>query len=205
MAKLAKCLILLAALAWAGGVPAFGLMSTTAQAWAAGGGEKGHDVVEVNIGMLIWQIILFVVFFSVLAKFVWPPILKGLKGREEKMRSDLASAENAAKEATATLDQYKQQLAEAQQEARRVVDEARQTASKVEANLIAEAEAKAAEVRQRNVAEIEAAKEQALSEIYAQTAELSTQIASKILKREISAQDQAQLVSDSLAELTSRN
>ena len=56
-------------------------------------------------------------------------------------------------------------------------------------------------MKERAEAEITSAKDAALSEVYAQTAELSTQIAGRILKREINAADQQQLVSDSLAEL----
>ena len=153
----------------------------------------------------VWAVVLFVLFASILGFVVWPKILGALQAREQKLEGDLVGAEQARQEADAALAEYKGKIAEAQQEAAKVVAEARQAAEQVAAKVKADAEAQAVQLRDRAAAEIESAKDQALSEIYSQTAELSTQIAGRILKREISAQDQQQLVSDSLAELTRRN
>jgi len=227
MTKLFKCLLILSALTWSIGVPVPGdaVPSSVAAAYADDGpaapdalgdegeghaeGEPGEhhlaDVVDTsapNIAVFIWQLILFIVFFAVLAKFVWPPILKGLKGREEKMRSDLVGAETARKDADAALAEYKAKIAEAQQAAQKVIDEARKSAEQVASKVKADAETEISKMKERAKAEIESAKDAALGEVYAQTAELSTQIASRILKREINAADQQQLVNDSLAELT---
>ena len=154
---------------------------------------------------MIWAVVLFIIFASILGFVVWPKILGALQAREQKLEGDLVGAEQARQEADAALAEYKGKIAEAQQEAAKVVAEARQAAEQVAAKVKADAEAQAVQLRDRAAAEIESAKDQALSEIYSQTAELSTQIAGRILKREISAQDQQQLVSDSLAELTRRN
>lgn len=153
----------------------------------------------------IWAAVLFLLFAGILGFFVWPKVLGALQQREQKLEGDLVGAEQARKDADAALAEYKAKIAEAQQEAAKVVNEARVAAEQVAAKVKQDAEAQAQQLRERNLAEIASAKEQALSEIYAQTAELSTQIAGRILKREINAQDQQQLVSDSLAELTSRN
>ena len=154
---------------------------------------------------MIWAAVLFLIFAGILGFFVWPKVLGALQQREQKLEGDLVGAEQARKDADAALAEYKTKSAEAQQEAAKVVNEARVAAEQVAAKVKSDAEQQAQQLRERNLAEIASAKEQALTEIYAQTAELSTQIAGRILKREINAQDQQQLVSDSLAELTSRN
>lgn len=154
---------------------------------------------------MIWAAVLFLLFAGILGFFVWPKVLKALQDREQKLEGDLVGAERARKDAELALAEYKAKIAEAQQEAAKVVNEARQAAEQVAAKVKQDAEQQALQLRERNLAEIASAKEQALSEIYSQTAELSTQIASRILKREINAQDQQQLVTDSLAELTSNN
>jgi len=184
-------------------------MVQTAAVAAPGSGDKaeggGSALLSFDIGSYAWKIIIFTVFLIVLSKFVWPPILKGLQSREEKQRSDLQSAEDAAKEAQTTLAEYKQQLAQAQKESQRIVDESRKQAQQVAAQLKAQAEADALALRERNAAEIQAAKEQAITEVYAQTAELATQIAAKILDKEISAADQQALVNQSLEEIGNLN
>lgn len=168
---------------------------------AEGGGEPATPFAGA-IYQSIAALICFTLLVVLLAKFAWGPIISGLQAREKKIKDDLESAEAKAREATETLDQYRAQLAEAQKEAQKVVEEAKKSAEQVAAKVKADAEAEIVRMKDRATAEIESAKDQALSDIYAQTAELSTQIASRILKREINAADQAQLVSDSLAELT---
>ena len=68
------------------------------------------------MGPFLWQLILFLILLGILGKFVWPPILRGLQEREDKIRFDLQKAEDAATQATGTLEEYKQQLAEAQKQ-----------------------------------------------------------------------------------------
>lgn len=169
------------------------------------GGDHAHvdgDPMALMTLEMIWAVVLFILFAAILGFVVWPKILGALQAREQKLEGDLVGAESARKEADAALAEYKAKIAEAQQEARRVVDEARSAAEKAAASIKAETESDIAKMRDRASAEIASAKEQALGDIYAQTAELSTLIAGKILKREINAQDQQQLVQDSLAELT---
>ncbi len=186
---------------------ALGLCLPVAAMAAPADGEaaSGGGLLSFDIGSYIWKIIIFTVFLIVLSKFVWPPILGGLKAREAKQRSDLQTAEDAAKEAQKTLAEYKQQLAEAQKQAQRIIDESRLAAQQVAAQVASEAEARAKANLDRNAAEIRTAKEQAISEIYAQTAELSTQIAGKILGRQLNAADQQSLVNQSLQELGDLN
>ena len=150
----------------------------------------------------IWNLLMFLILLGILWKFVWPKVLDGLQARETKLRTDLETAERSAKEAQAALAQRQEELARAQQDAQAVIEEARKSAEQVAMKVKADAEAEIVKMKERAEAEISSAKDAALSEVYAQTAELSTQIASRILKREINPTDQQQLVSDSLAELT---
>jgi len=169
------------------------------------GEAGGSALLSFDLGSYLWKIIIFTIFLIVLAKFVWPPILKGLQSREEKQRRDLQQAEDAAKKAQQTLDEYKQQLAEAQKEAQRIIEQSRQSAQEVAAQVKAQAEADAQNLRQRNAAEIKAAKEEAIAELYQHTAEIATQVASKIIRKQLSAADQQALVDQSLEELSNVN
>ena len=172
----------------------------TTSALAAGGGADGNPMKLYYLEM-IWAAVLFLLFAGILGFVVWPKILGALQAREQKLEGDLVGAENAREEADKTLAEYKAQLADAQKAAQQKIADAVKVADQQAAKIVAEAEAKAAEISQRNLAEIESAKEAAISEMHAHVADLSTQIAGKILQREISAADQQQLVSESLAEL----
>jgi len=169
---------------------------------AHGGDHAEVDPMHLVYLEMVWAVVLFLIFAGILGFVVWPKILSALQQRETKLEGDLVGAEDAHKAADAALAEYKTKIAEAHQEAAKVVGEARKAAEQVAAQIKSDAEAHAVQQRERTTAEINAAKEQALAEIYDQTAELATQVAGRILKREINAADQAQLVSDSLAELT---
>ena len=176
-------------------------MTALAAEKADGHGAEGDPMALYTLEM-IWATVLFLIFAGILGFLVWPKVLGALQAREQKLEGDLTGAETARKEAEAALAEYKTKIAEAQKEAQKVVEEAKKSAEAVASKAIADSQAKIAADNERALAEIEAAKQAALNEVYAQTAELSTQIAGRILKREINAADQQQLVSESLAELT---
>ena len=74
---------------------------------------------------IIWTVIAFAIAFTILAKYAFPAMKKGLQAREDKIRGDLERAEQARTEAEATLEQYQRQLADARSEATRIVEDAR--------------------------------------------------------------------------------
>ncbi len=172
-----------------------------AEAGAHGGGHAERGLMTVVWQEALYTIIVFGIFFVVLSLFVWPKILGALQAREDKVRGDLKEAETSAKEATATLAEYKQQLAEAQKQAQVIVDESRAAALQVGAQLKEQTQAEITQMRDRAQADIQAAKERAVTEIYEQTATLATQVAGQILRREINAGDQESLVRESIARL----
>lgn len=168
------------------------------------GDHKAEKKGPLNLvyGEAIWNLLVFLIVLAILSKFVFPVIRDGLKAREAKLEGDLTAAEKAKADAEASVAEYKAKIAEAQKEAQVVIDEAKKSAEQVAMKVKSDAESEITKMKERAQVEITSAKDAALSEVYAQTAELSTQIASRILKREINASDQQQLVSDSLAELT---
>ncbi len=172
---------------------------------AAEAGHAGLDPQAFNPADALWSAGLFVVFAAVLGVFVWPKILAALNAREAKLLGDLQAAENGAKEAAAKLVELNAQLADAQKQAQKVVDEARVAAGKVAAEVKASAEREITDLKNRAAAEIKSAKEQAIAEIGAQVADLATAVAGKILAREVSAADQQALVASALSELSAKN
>jgi len=167
-------------------------------------GEDSHaerGLMDLKVSEAIYTIIVFIIFFLILSIFVWPKILASLQAREDKVRGDLKHAEDAAKEASATLADYKQQLAEAQKQAQQIVEESRGAAQKVAAQMKDEAQAQVSQMRERAEADINAAKERAVADIYESAGALATQVAGQILRREINAGDQATLIRESIEKL----
>ncbi|MFO0873096.1 MAG: F0F1 ATP synthase subunit B [Phycisphaerales bacterium] len=156
---------------------------------------------EFNIVPYLTTIIVFVIVFVLLAWFVWPKILGFLDEREQKILSDLRSADEAREQAKAALADYERSLAEARQEAGKLIAQAKADAQAVANDLRARNESELAEMKQRAMRDIGAARASAVSELHAEAATLATAMARKILQREVSPGDQQRLVEESLKEL----
>lgn len=166
-------------------------------------GEATSPLYETSQGIItgIVTIVIFVFLVAILGKYAWGPILTGLKAREEKIRKDIADAEAARAKAQSTLDEYNKQLATAEQKVRDMLSQATKDAENLATQIRARAQQEAEETKERAIKDIDAARDQALSDIYQQTAELATRVAEKIIRRNLNADDQRELVNQSLQEL----
>ena len=160
------------------------------------------SVVDLSLLTLGTTIIVFILFFILAAKFVWPHILKGLDEREQKLRDDLDAAQEAREQAKEALSQYEEELKKARSEAGEMIAKARQDAKAAGEELRANNIKELVELKAAANADIESAKKAAIGELHAEASTLAVAIAGKILNREISADDQKELVNNSLSELT---
>jgi F-type H+-transporting ATPase subunit b len=136
-------------------------------------------------GTLFWSVVIFSIFFFILAKFAWKPILNAVKARDEMIRSSLESAEKAKEEMLKLQSDNEVILRKAREERENILKEAREVREK----LISEAKGKAAEEAEKLIEKartgIESEKLKALSEIREQVAVISVEIASKLLGQKL--------------------
>jgi len=156
--------------------------------------KKAQSLFTPALPELIWGGIAFVIVLVALMKFAFPALKKGLKAREEKIRSDLEGAEQARQDAESEKVRYQAQLGDARGEANRIVEDARQAAESVRTEVIAKAEADAAEIRTRANEDIGLARERAMSDLQHQVGEISIGLAEKIVERNLDPATQAALV-----------
>ncbi len=176
-------------------LPSLSLLTVASPVLAA---DAGANPFAGTIYQAIAAATVFLVVFFVLKAKAWGPILKGLQDRENKIKADLESAERANKDAQSNLKAYQQQLSEAQTEAKRIMDAARADADKLRAQRHAETQAEITAMRTQVTRDIHNAKDQAVKQLIEEVGMLSTQIAGQILKREINASDQSNLVRESI-------
>jgi len=143
---------------------------------------------------IIWGAISFSVLFFLLYKFAWPGLKKGMDGRVERIRADVAAAEQAKADAQSVLDDYQRQLGDARNEAGRIIEEARQTADAMRRDLQTRAEQDIAELRQRAQADVEAAKSQAVADLRSEVASLAIGAAEVVVQRNLDRDAQVQLI-----------
>ena len=164
-------------------------------------GAEGGSPIGFNLAPYVTAVVVFLVAFFILATKVWPKITAGLDEREQKILGEIKRAEEARAEAQAALEKGKTELDAARREATEMVARVKADAQKAADELKRRNEADVAEMKRRATDEIESARREAVADLHREAARLSTQIAGRILGREISADDQQRLIDESLAEL----
>ena len=142
-------------------------------------------------GLIIWQTIIFVGLFFLLAKFAWKPILGALKERETSIQHALDSAERAKQEISLLKADNEKLLKEAREERERIMREARETANRMKEEAQLDAKKMADKIIDDARAAINIEKQAALKEVKVQVAMFSIHVAEKLMKKNLS-DDKAQ-------------
>lgn len=157
------------------------------------------DLIKPEIGLIVWQTVVFVILVLLLAKFAWRPILGLIKERESSINDALDSAEKARLEMKNLQASNEKLIKKAREERDEMLKEARVIKEKMIAEASKEAEEKAHTILVNAQETIRAEKQAALAEIKAQVASLSIEIAEKVVKRELdNKEDQMRLVDSML-------
>lgn len=171
-----------------------------------GAAQEQPDLVgtaKTRLVTAITTLVVFLLLVAVLGKYAWGPIAAGLQAREDKIRKEIADAEAARARAEATLKEYSAKLTAAEAQIRDMIAKAQQDAEGVATGITLKAQEAAQEIKERATKEIEGSKNAAMAELHEHAAELATTVASKILRRQITENDQRELVRSSLDELAS--
>ncbi len=159
--------------------------------------EAAHEtpnLFSVEPGLMVWTTVTFLVVLVVLRLTAWGPLMKSLAERQKSIEGAIEEARRTKTEAEALLAKYETMLESARDEARSILDESRKDGLKVQEEIRVRAQEEADEFKTRARREIDLAKEGALREIWDQAANLSTELAHRILGRSIEGADQDRLV-----------
>jgi F-type H+-transporting ATPase subunit b len=147
----------------------------------------------------------FLILLVAMWKFALPGVKKGMDGRSERIRADLARADAAKTEAEQLLATYQRQVANSKAEATRIIEDARATADGLRAELHRRAEAEIAEARQRAAADIEASKAQAIADLTSEVASLAIGAAEVVVQKSLDRETQVQLIENYINQVGSTN
>src|SRR5258708_2343441 len=96
-------------------------------------------MLDPNPGLIVWTIVTFILLAFILRKFAWKPLLDALHKREEHVRQSIERAEQAKQDAERILEENRKQLANAEAEARRIMNEGRALSEKLKNELLEQA------------------------------------------------------------------
>jgi len=164
-------------------------------------GGGGIDLLLPATSELIAGIIAFAVVFFFIWKWAWPAINRSLESRQQAIGGQLKEAEATKLEAKSLLDDYRAQMADAKAEASRIVDEARAQAETVRSDLVAKAEAEAGQIVGKAREDAANEKARALQEARQEVADLSIDLAEKVVGENLDRAAQHGLIERYLADL----
>ena len=151
--------------------------------------------------LAIWSFVIFLGLLGLLTKFAWKPIMDGLDKREQGIADTIAATQAANEDAKRMLASYERRLAEATDEVRGMLEEARRDADATRQAIVAEARKAADDEKARARHEIGLAKDDALAQIADRAGDLAVEVAGKFLREKLGREDQARLVRDSVASI----
>lgn len=178
---------------------------------------ESHDLSHANAGpsqskpeewkydLAIYTLVVFFLLMAILGKFAWGPISEGLHKREHSIETMIADAKRNQEEAKALLANYESKLAAQQEEYREMIAQGRREGEAVAARIVADAQAAATRERERSVTEIEQAKNLALGEIASKSVDVAMGLAGKIVRRQITGEDQRALLREAVEGIANRN
>ncbi len=166
---------------------------------ATGGGES--SIFAGDLGNAIWTLVIFGLVLFVLGKYAWGPLLDSLQQRERFIRESLEKAKSDRESAEARLREYEEKLTAARAEATAIVEEGRRDADVVRRRIEEKARGETDKMVERAKREIQIAQQTAIKELYSASALLVTELAGRVLGREVKPEDHERLIAESLDEL----
>ncbi|HHY73850.1 MAG TPA: F0F1 ATP synthase subunit B [Bacillus bacterium] len=155
----------------------------------------------INTGDIVVQLVSFIILLLLLRKFAFGPLMGIMKKREEHIANEIDAAEKSRKEAQEFAAQQAEALKAARQDAADLIESAKKLGEQQQKDIVEAAKVEATRIKDAAVKEIQQEKEQAIAALREQVASLSVLIASKVIEKELSEQDQQKLINEYIKEV----
>jgi F-type H+-transporting ATPase subunit b len=163
-----------------------------------------NPLVQADPGLFIWTILTFLVLVALLARFAWRPLLQALEGRQAAIAKSLEDAAQAREELERLNRESAQMMQQARVEAEAIVSRTRSDAEVLREELKQKSRAEAATIVANAEKHIQLETARAVQQIRSETIDLSVEIASKILRRQVSKTDHEGLIEETLQQVEAR-
>jgi F-type H+-transporting ATPase subunit b len=160
-----------------------------------------NPLVQVDPGLFIWTIITFLVLLALLAKFAWGPLLQALETRQQAIRKSLDDARQAQQELARLQQESVEIIRKARGEADAIISQTRADGDRLREEMRQKARTEADGIVRNAERQIQMETARALQQIRHEAVDLSVMIASKIIKRNITKEDNEALISEALAQI----
>ncbi len=161
--------------------------------------------IKPEVGLFLWTLVIFLVFFYLMSKFAFKPIAAALKEREDSITNALASADNAREEMSKLKSENEIILSQARDERMKMLKDAKDEATKMVNDAKNSAKEEATRILVNATQEIEMMKSKAIADVKNQTGQFAVSIAEKILRKELANTTEQQTLVNNLLNETHLN
>ena len=164
-----------------------------------------NPLVQPDPGLYFWTIIVFLVLAFLLFKFAWKPLLAMLEKRESGIRQSLLDAEKAREELANVKTDTEKILAEARMESQEILAASKKNAEKMKEEIVEKAQTKSDTLIEDARKQIQIEKDRAIADVKSEVVNLSFEVAEKLIKKNLTKDDNLKLVEESLKNLNQKN
>lgn len=156
--------------------------------------EESRNPILPAANELIWGAVAFFVLLFLMYRTVWPQVNKAYQDRRANIEGKLEQAEKDRDEAEKLLERYRQRLAAAEDETKRILEEARANAERVRKDLLAKAETDAERQLERAGQAIRSERDQAIRQLRGEVGTLAVELATRVVGESLDRERQLRLV-----------
>ena len=157
-----------------------------------------NPLFTIDPGLFIWSIIIFLLVLLILKRYAWTPLLDFIDEREKEISDSLAMAESAKADLEKIKDESEKILDEAKKLGKVIVGDSKQKAEQSANNILNKAQEKSNEFLVDAKSKIDLEKKRAIKEIKEEVVELSLDLASQVLQRNVKDDDNNRFIQSSL-------
>ena len=163
-----------------------------------------NPLVQTDPGLFIWTILTFLVLLALLAKFAWTPLLQALETRQNAIRKSLDDAQQAKQELERLNAEAAQIVNRGRVEAEAIIAQSRSDGDRLREEIRARARTEADNIVKNAERQIQLETSRALEQIRKEAVDLSVMIASKIIQRNLTKEDNERLIDEALKQVEGR-
>jgi len=156
---------------------------------------------DINGGVIIWTVVIFVILLAVLYRLGYPALLRMVEERERRIQKQLEDAEKANAEAQRLLEEHKKQIAAAHNQAQEILAKAKTVSQKERETLLAKAREEYDALLNRARKDIDAEKEKAIQALRREAVDVSIAAASRVIEANLDTDANRKLVTEFLESL----
>ena len=163
--------------------------------------EHKPGLLDVNPGLMFWTLVIFAGLMFVLSKYAFGPITAAVEAREAALEEAINAAKLDREQAAKLLEQQRQQIEAARNDAQRLIADGRVAGEKLKSEMLEETRAQQQELLDRARREIQAEKERAIAELRTEAVDLAIAGASRVIEKNLDDKANRQLIESFLASL----